>query len=72
MTEEQKKIVPYEAWWEAEERKKKYIEQSQKQPATAEEAIAWQKKIDKEAGISNPFCGVSHQQLRKIRSGQKE
>ncbi len=69
MTEEQKKIVPYAAWWENNRKGIEYIKQYQKQPLTVEEILAWQKKIDKEAGISNPFCGMSFNQLKEMERG---
>ncbi len=69
MTEEQKKIVPYEAWWENNRKGKEYIKQYQKQPLTVEEILVWQKKRDKEAGISNPFCGMSFSQLKEMERG---
>ncbi len=66
MTDEQKKIVPYEAWWENNRKGKEYIEQYQKQPLTVEEIVAKQKERKAIDGKSNPFCGMSFNQLKEM------
>ncbi len=69
LTQEQKQKVPFEAWWVNNRKGKEYIEQSQKQPLDFEKAIAWQKKIDKEAGIKNDFIDSWNNQQNPTEHG---